>query len=96
MQSSIYYISMMSLHTHLLQAIYEAHYPEILKRAAFINCPTYFGMFITMLRPVLAPKTLGKIESYPKMSEWQNEVKEMMDPALIPERYGGTKNREWQ
>ncbi|XP_037033900.1 SEC14-like protein 2 isoform X1 [Bradysia coprophila] len=77
-----------------IAAMYEAHYPEILYRAAFINCPHYFGMFITLLKPVLAPKTLSKIVCYPKMSDWQNDIKELMDPDQIPERYGGTKISE--
>lgn len=79
---------------YLSQAIYEAHYPEILYRAIFINCPQYFGMIITMLKPVIAPKTLGKIICYAKMSEWQNDMKDLLDPAQFPERYGGSKISE--
>lgn len=71
--------------------MYEAHYPEILYRVFFISCPQYFGLFITMLKPILAPKTLGKIICYSQMAEWQKVMKELLDPIDIPERYGGSK-----
>lgn len=76
---------------HLSQAMYEAHYPEILYRAFFINCPSSFGFFMSMLKPVIAPKTMEKITCYSQMSEWQKELQEIMDPTEIPERYGGSK-----
>lgn len=60
-------------------------------RAIFINCPQYFGMFITMLKPVIAQKTLGKISCYPKLSEWKKDMNEILDPSQIPQRYGGSK-----
>lgn len=78
-------------HVSHLQSTYEAHYPEVLFRAIFVNCPSYFGMFISLLKPVLAPKTLGKITCFSQMSEWQKELEGWIDPAILPEIYGGTK-----
>jgi len=74
-----------------IASTYETHYPEILFRAVFVNCPSYFGMFIAMLKPVIAPKTLGKLICYSQMSEWQKDMVELVDPTIIPEQYGGTK-----
>lgn len=76
---------------HSSQSMYESHYPEILYRAVFINCPQFFGLFMAMLKPILAPKTMGKLTCYSEMSEWQKELKELIDPMQIPEQYGGSK-----
>jgi hypothetical protein len=73
-----------------MASTYEIHYPEILYKGVFINCPSYFGLFLTMLKPVMAPKTLGKLECYPKMAEWQKDMVEFLDRDTIPEKYGGT------
>jgi len=73
-----------------MASTYEAHYPEILYKGIFINCPSYFGLFISMLKPVIAPKTLGKLVCYSKIADWQKDMVELMDPGIIPEKYGGT------
>lgn len=74
-----------------LAKTYEAYYPEYLHKVIFISCPSYFGMFIGLLRQVIPPKTMEKIKCFSKMSDWQNNINELMDAAQIPERYGGLK-----
>ncbi|CAL8125475.1 unnamed protein product [Orchesella dallaii] len=73
-----------------LGTTYEAHYPEIMYKAILINVPSYFGIGIAALKQVMAPKTMSKLCSYSTMANWKKDMIEVLDPAILPERYGGT------
>ncbi|ODN04848.1 CRAL-TRIO domain-containing protein T23G5.2 [Orchesella cincta] len=68
-----------------MAAVYEAHYPEILFQCFFLNCPSFFNILLAMLKPILAPKTLGKITCHgSNQSEWEPAVHEVIDPDQLP------------
>lgn len=43
-----------------------------------------------MLKGFIAPRTMGKIVCYSKFGDWQNDIDTYVDPAKIPESFGGT------
>ncbi len=73
----------------LQQEIFANQYPEILDKAFFINCPSYFGMFVNLVRPVLATKTMEKLTFYSNINQWKAEINNFVDPTTIPTKYGG-------
>ncbi|OXA42567.1 SEC14-like protein 4 [Folsomia candida] len=72
---------------------YEAHYPEILFKGLFINCPSIFPLLMGFIKQILAPKTLGKLEIFSgsKNNEWESAVREHVDPEQIGVQYGGLR-----
>ncbi|ODM96742.1 SEC14-like protein 5, partial [Orchesella cincta] len=72
--------------------VYEAHYPEILFKAIFIKCPSYFGTVLNVMKPFLPAKTFGKFFCYSSMEEWKKDMIDLVDPAILPQRYGGTSS----
>ncbi|CAL8125441.1 unnamed protein product [Orchesella dallaii] len=67
-----------------MASVFDAHYPEILYHCFFLNCPSFFNIFLAMLKPVLAPKTLGKITIHgSNMSEWEPAVHEVIEPDQL-------------
>ncbi|CAL8125439.1 unnamed protein product [Orchesella dallaii] len=67
-----------------MASVYEAHYPEVLHKCFFINCPSFFNIVLAMLKPILAPKTLGKITCHgSNMSEWEATVHEVIEPDQL-------------
>lgn len=87
------------LHTHVaVQALlkfasqYEAHYPEILYKVYFVNCPAIMPLFLKLLKPLLAPKTYSKIHIYgTNREEWEPILRGMMDPDKLWTRLGGNR-----
>ncbi|ODM96729.1 SEC14-like protein 2, partial [Orchesella cincta] len=73
-----------------MAATYEAYYPEVLYKAVFINCPSYFQFFIKLLKPIVAARTLEKFICYPSLDDWKKDVANYMDPSILPEQFGGT------
>jgi len=73
-----------------LQSVYEAHYPEVLYKAVVLNCPSYFTILCNALKLVTPPKTYSKFTFLSSMDQWKKDMIELMDPAVIPEQYGGT------
>lgn len=61
-------------------------------RGIFINCPSYFGIFINMIKPVLDARTHSKIRYYPQsqLAKWKSDMGRWIDPSVLPEQCGGT------
>ncbi|OXA42573.1 hypothetical protein Fcan01_22665 [Folsomia candida] len=71
---------------------YEAHYPEILYKVYFVNCPAIMPLFLKLLKPLLAPKTYSKIHIYgTNREEWEPILRGMMDPDKLWTRLGGNR-----
>jgi hypothetical protein len=71
---------------------YEAHYPEILYKVYFVNCPAIMPMFMTLLKPLLATKTYAKIQIFGSNRDvWEPVLKEIMDTKMLWTRLGGNK-----
>ncbi|CAL8125555.1 unnamed protein product [Orchesella dallaii] len=73
-------------------SIYEAYYPEILHSCYFINCPSVISTVLTLLRPVIAPKTMDKIKCIGTDKEaWKAEFNKRFDAEQLRPQFGGTK-----
>ncbi|ODN04835.1 SEC14-like protein 2 [Orchesella cincta] len=71
---------------------FAAHYPELLYKCIFINCPGFIGTLMSLLKPLLANKTFQKIEYYGyNREEWENVLYEMIDEDQLPPEFGGTE-----
>jgi hypothetical protein len=71
-------------------AVYEAHYPEILGECFFVNTNTVFQAFFALMKPILAPKTLGKIKCYgTSRKDWEEAVRSVIEETQIPRQFGG-------
>ncbi|CAL8125563.1 unnamed protein product [Orchesella dallaii] len=69
---------------------YEAHYPELLYKCIFINCPVFIGTLMSLIKPLLASKTFQKIEYYGyNREEWENVLYEMIEEDQLPPEFGG-------
>lgn len=61
-------------------SVYEAHYPEILFKCFFVNCPSFFHILFALIKPLLAQKTYEKISVYGSdQSEWEQAILEIID-----------------
>lgn len=60
-------------------------------RTIFINCPSYFGIFINMIKPVLTARTHSKIRyySHSQFAQWKSDMGRWIDPSVLPEKCGG-------
>lgn len=74
-----------------MAATYEAHYPEILHKVYFINCPAIFPLFMALLKPIIAPKTLGKITCFSGEEEWGPAFRADIDQDQLGHLYGGRR-----
>jgi len=75
-----------------MASTFEAHYPEILVKCYFINCPSFFPFFFSMLKRVMAPKTIGKMTIFSgKREEWVAKLLEEIDEDQLPSILGGKK-----
>ncbi|ODN05190.1 SEC14-like protein 2 [Orchesella cincta] len=71
-------------------AVYEAHYPEILAQAFFLNTNPVFQILFALMKPILAPRTLSKIQCYgSNRSEWEPVVRAAVEEHQIPRQFGG-------
>jgi len=72
--------------------IYEAHYPEIIGRAFFINTNPVFSSLFKLIKPLMAARTLEKIEIYgTNKEEWSGPVLELIAKEQLLPQHGGTK-----
>ncbi|KAG8176996.1 hypothetical protein JTE90_006425 [Oedothorax gibbosus] len=71
-----------------LITMYQDNYPETLKKAYLVNVPSYFSWVFNIFKPFLNSVTLSKISVY-KTDEWQEELRNAMDPKLLPAFLGG-------
>jgi len=67
-----------------MSSVYEAHYPEILHHAFFINSTAVFQMLFALMKKILAERTVGKIQVYgTNQKEWEPEILKMVDASEI-------------
>jgi len=67
-----------------MSSVYEAHYPEILHEAFFINCTPVFQMFFVLMKKVLAERTIGKIRVFgTNKNDWLPEIHKKINPQEI-------------
>jgi hypothetical protein len=59
--------------------------------AIFINCPVIFPMFLSLLKTIIAPKTLSKIEMFGcNKEEWEPALDLMVSDTERGEGFGGS------
>lgn len=69
---------------------YEAHYPELVYKVIFINCPSFIGALMSLIKPLLASKTFQKIECYGyNREEWGTMLEEMIEEDQLPPEFRG-------
>ena len=71
--------------------MYEANYPELLRRVFIINAPKIFSILYSMLVPFMHERTRNKIQIFshdPK--QWKAALLADIDPHQLPVSYGGT------
>ncbi|XP_057372014.1 SEC14-like protein 2 [Daphnia carinata] len=74
----------------LLQ-VYEANYPELLRRVFVINAPKVFAVLYSMMKPLMHEKTANKVHVFSNNSDqWKAALLEDIDPQELPACYGGT------
>eukprot|EP01062_Namystynia_karyoxenos_P063330 TRINITY_DN56142_c0_g1_i1.p1 TRINITY_DN56142_c0_g1~~TRINITY_DN56142_c0_g1_i1.p1 ORF type:complete len:459 (+),score=115.18 TRINITY_DN56142_c0_g1_i1:99-1475(+) len=74
-----------------IQKIDEAHYPETLGVQFIVNAPAVFTVIWKVVKWWLDPATRAKVQIYSGGKEhWQHELHKYVDPAQLPEEYGGT------
>jgi len=65
-------------------AVYEAHHPEILAHAFFINSTSVFQLLWGLMKKILAEKTVGKIQVYgTNRKEWEPAILKLVDRDQI-------------
>jgi hypothetical protein len=61
-----------------------------LDKAFFINTNKVFQALFALMRPLLAPKTIGKISIYgTDRKEWEPAVREAVEEQQIARQFGG-------
>ncbi|CAM9482253.1 unnamed protein product, partial [Phaeothamnion confervicola] len=65
------------------------HYPGMLHTATVVDVPPLFELVWAGLVPLLAPETAAKIEVFSDPATWRAALTKAIDPAFLPERYGG-------
>ena len=45
-----------------------------------------------MIKPVMAQRTLSKVQIFGSNAEWRAALKKTIDPSQLPSNYGGTNN----
>jgi len=70
--------------------MYEAYYPEILHTAYFINCPFFISKILSLVRPIIAPKTMNKIKCLGGKDQWSEPILAAISPDQIRPQFGGT------
>lgn len=73
-----------------LITMYEAHYPERLKVAYFINSSIYFTMAFAVVKHFLSGPTFRKIKFFGKEG-WKEELLKIIDPEVLPTFLGGSR-----
>ena len=74
-----------------LVQIYEANYPELLRRVFVINAPKIFSIFYSILVPFMNQRTKDKIQIFShEPKQWKAALLADIDPDQLPFAYGGT------
>nr|XP_032806840.1 SEC14-like protein 2 [Petromyzon marinus] len=69
--------------------MFEANYPECLKRMYIVKAPRIFSLFYTLMTPIIGEGTKSKIQVLG--SDWQEVLLSQIDASEVPEYYGGTQ-----
>ncbi|KAF8790860.1 SEC14-like protein 2 isoform X2 [Argiope bruennichi] len=69
--------------------LYEAHYPERMKTAYFINAPIYFNVVLNVLKPFLSENTLKKFQVFGK--DFKKYLLNDIDAEILPKFLGGER-----
>jgi hypothetical protein len=71
--------------------MYEANYPELLRRVFVINAPKILPILWSMVIPFMHQRTRDKIQVYGHDSkQWKAALLADIDPDQLPVCYGGT------
>lgn len=71
--------------------IFDANYPELMKRLFIINAPWIVSVGYRILRPLVNEKTANKVIIYSHdQEEWKKALLEEIDADQLPACYGGT------
>ncbi|XP_021950033.1 putative SEC14-like protein 6 [Folsomia candida] len=66
----------------------EQNYPEILQSLIIVNAPWMFSIAFSFIKPILSPKTLGKIQVFNSEREkWLPALRQLMPDSAIPSDY---------
>jgi len=82
--------------------MYEANYPELLRRVFVLNAPRVFTIAWNMIKPFLHERTRSKIQIFGWDSvAWKRAILEDVDPSRLPAFYGGSMtdpdgNPQWR
>ncbi|CAG7824057.1 unnamed protein product [Allacma fusca] len=70
----------------------EANYPEILKASYTINTPKLFSVLFALVKPLLAQRTLDKVQIHGyNEDKWGPVLLKLVPPDQLPVCYGGTR-----
>nr|CAH0107616.1 unnamed protein product [Daphnia galeata] len=71
--------------------VYEANYPENLRRIFIINVPKFFTVMYNFMRPFMHQVTLDKVKIFgTNKEEWTAALLEEIEAENLPLHYGGT------
>jgi len=70
---------------------FEANYPETLRQAFVVNTPSVFWQAFNVVKPVVAGKTLDKIQFFDSdKTKWYPSLLEKLPEDSLPNEYGGS------
>ncbi len=70
-------------------AVVQAHYVERCARIYVVNIPSWFAKVWTIVKPLVDSRTLEKVKIFRHVTHAIEEMKNDVDPKLIPVEYGG-------
>jgi hypothetical protein len=61
-------------------------------KSFFKSAPAVFSVLFNLMKPLMTARTLNKIKIFSAdRKKWEPEIRNIIDPAEIRERFGGTK-----
>jgi len=70
------------------------YYPDMLRKMWITNVPSIFSMFWKGIEMVMEPRTLQKITLSATDTELLGQLKNHIDPQILPVRLGGSSTRD--
>jgi len=70
--------------------MYDANYPEMLRRAYVINAPRIFTMAFALVKPWLHEATVRKVRMF-GAEGWREALLEDIEPEVLPRHWGGDR-----
>lgn len=71
-------------------SVFEANYPETLKRCYVINVPKPFFVLYSIIKPLLSAETESKVKIFGH-DGWKEALLEDIDASVLPVHWGGTR-----